>query len=547
MKIVETLIICLVALLSTSSVVSPVQALSSDEWRKQSIYSLMTDRFAPSKPVPKCNAADRTYCGGDWRGIIEHLDYIQELGFTAIWISPVIEQIDGVTQYGEAYHGYWPKNLYRLNPHFGTEADLKELSNALHERGMYLMVDVVVNHMGARSLESLDYSEYTPFNHEKYYHNFCPIDEDVPESFDKCWIHTDDFVLPDLNTDLLFVRQTLLEYIKSFVEAFSIDGLRIDATKHIRKDFWPEFCSAAGVFCMGEMWSGEPIKLCDWQNYMDGLQNFPLQTAAGRAFFPSNWEGIIQLADTLTAIRGLCKDPLLLGNFIESHDLPRMASLTKDPAVIKNSIVFNLLGDGIPIMYYGQELAMRGHSDPHNRAALWETGFPKRNPYYFFTLLVNRFRNAVLASPDGEDFIRSQSELSIVDDHVLLLKRGKVITVLNNLGSYYIRFHFTVPAIEHTWINILTCQSAIHEDNRQVFIIRNGDPMILFPQEDAYKLGICPSPALPPEDIPYTPGSESPSSSPVSPVAPVSSHASTQQQNINSVFVALIIVFFMIF
>ncbi len=100
-------------------------------------------------------------CGGSWIGITEHLDYIQNMGFDAIWISPVVENIDDKTPYGEPYHGYvirlarillldvssryWTKNISSLNPHFGKPDDLKALSSAVHDRGMYLMVDVVVN------------------------------------------------------------------------------------------------------------------------------------------------------------------------------------------------------------------------------------------------------------------------------------------------------------------------------------------------------------------------------------------------------------------
>lgn len=89
------------------------------------------------------------------------------MGFDSIWISPITKNIDGSTGQGEAYHGYWPVDLYNLNEHFGTSDDLKELSAALHKRGMYLMVDVVVNHFAATSTPpSLTYSGYTPFNTE---------------------------------------------------------------------------------------------------------------------------------------------------------------------------------------------------------------------------------------------------------------------------------------------------------------------------------------------------------------------------------------------
>lgn len=127
--------------------VAGVGALNAEEWQKQTIYQVVTDRFAraPSDdsglgiPNPPDSDADcpapKQYCGGSWQGIIDKLDYIQGMGFTAIWISPVIENTENAsTEY--SYHGYWPRNFYALNHHFGTEEDLIGLSDALHARGM---------------------------------------------------------------------------------------------------------------------------------------------------------------------------------------------------------------------------------------------------------------------------------------------------------------------------------------------------------------------------------------------------------------------------
>lgn len=127
--------------------VAGVGALNAEEWQKQTIYQVITDRFAraPSDDSglgiisPPDSDADcpspKQYCGGTWQGITDKLDYIQGMGFTAIWISPVIENTENAsTEY--SYHGYWPRNFYALNHHFGTEEDLIGLSDALHARGM---------------------------------------------------------------------------------------------------------------------------------------------------------------------------------------------------------------------------------------------------------------------------------------------------------------------------------------------------------------------------------------------------------------------------
>ena len=111
-------------------------ALSKEQWRSQSIYQLLTDRYARTDGSTTACADLGQYCGGTWQGIINNLDYIQTMGFTAVWISPITENIQGPTYYGAAYHGFWPQKINQLNSNFGTAADLKALSNALHQRGM---------------------------------------------------------------------------------------------------------------------------------------------------------------------------------------------------------------------------------------------------------------------------------------------------------------------------------------------------------------------------------------------------------------------------
>jgi len=98
------------------------------------------------------------------------------MGFTAIWISPVTAQMTQNTSEGEAYHGYWQQNIYGLNPNFGTADDLQALSNAVHSRNMFLMVDVVVNHFGSAGDPSMvDYKSLYPFNDTSFFHPYCPI------------------------------------------------------------------------------------------------------------------------------------------------------------------------------------------------------------------------------------------------------------------------------------------------------------------------------------------------------------------------------------
>lgn len=118
-------------------------AASPAAWRGRAIYQVLTDRFARAdgSTTATCDTGVGQYCGGSWQGIINRLDYIQGMGFDAVWISPVTKNIEGQTAYGNAYHGYWQTDIGSVNQHFGSASDLKALSSALHARGMVSRVD----------------------------------------------------------------------------------------------------------------------------------------------------------------------------------------------------------------------------------------------------------------------------------------------------------------------------------------------------------------------------------------------------------------------
>jgi glycosidase len=121
-----------------------------DDWRDEVIYQLMTDRFAngdPSNDYRVDPSSLARYQGGDYQGIIDRLGYLEELGVTALWISPIVLNVDADAGF-DAYHGYWAQNLDRLNPHFGDLAALRKLVNEAHARGIKVILDIVTNHLG---------------------------------------------------------------------------------------------------------------------------------------------------------------------------------------------------------------------------------------------------------------------------------------------------------------------------------------------------------------------------------------------------------------
>ena len=166
-------------LMVVAMVIHAIECKTAEEWRSRSIYQLLTDRFSPSHfnyslcvETPLTEYSVRHYCGGTYRGIIDQLDYIIEMGFDAIWISPIPSNTDVETIYGVGWHGYWQDNIYKLNEHFGTEQDLIYFIEKAHERNVWVMLDVVANHVGP------NVTSYVPFDREEHFHQpLCFIED----------------------------------------------------------------------------------------------------------------------------------------------------------------------------------------------------------------------------------------------------------------------------------------------------------------------------------------------------------------------------------
>ena len=229
------------------------------------LSQVLTDRFAlEGVGTAPCVTDDRKYCGGNYRGIIDKLDYIQNLGFDAIWISPIVANVEGYSAYGEAYHGYWGQDIYKINPHFGSADDLVALSCALHARDMYLMVDVVVNHFGPANT-SASYASFNPLNQPSYFHPECLItDYNNQTDVEQCWLGDDKLALADVDTENPRIVNMFNRWIRSLVEDYGIDGIRIDTVKHVRKDFWPAFAASSGVYTIGEVFHGDTAYMADY-------------------------------------------------------------------------------------------------------------------------------------------------------------------------------------------------------------------------------------------------------------------------------------------
>ncbi|OLL23115.1 Alpha-amylase A type-3 [Neolecta irregularis DAH-3] len=471
---------------------------SSDDWRSRSIYQVMVDRFAPTAGTPSCNTQDRKYCGGTWKGLAANLDYIQAMGFSAIWISPIHAGLPDNTDYGYGYTGYWVQRLDRLNHNFGTDDELRALVENVHKRGplllfytnppgMYIMIDIVVNNVAAKGpASSIDYSVFEPFNNIKYYHPQCWINWSNQTSAEDCWMGDNSVPLPDINTELDQVETVLYDYIKNITSFYSFDGIRLDAGKSIRKPFWKEFCHSAGVYCIGEVYYGNSELLCDYQGPMDGMLDFATYFPLIRAF--TNSDGSIsELTTMINDMRSKCKDTTVLGTFSENHDLPRLAGSINDTSLQHNVIAFTVLYDGIPVIYQGQEQSFTGKADPDNREALWTLGFNVSAPAYKLLSTLNSLRSN--AAKSNNTFLTSVSTiLDVASTHVLAWRKGDVIVVLNNLGQENLQ-GVVVPSgmpPSTKLLDVVGCtQISVDTDGTIKTDLTNGEPRVYYPSSIA--------------------------------------------------------------
>ncbi|KAF9532429.1 glycoside hydrolase family 13 protein [Crepidotus variabilis] len=479
-----------------------VLAATAEQWRGRSIYQVIVDRYALSKGSANtpCDTNARTWCGGTWNSLRDNLDYIQNAGFTAVWISPVSQNYEGsATPYGDPYHGYWIADATQLNSRFGTADDLKALSAELHRRNMYLMVDVVVNNVMSPSLTP-DYSKYM-FKDQSYYHPYCLIDYSNTTSMQNCWFGDEKVPMPDVDTKNPTVVEKYGEWITSLVQEYNIDGLRIDAAKHVNMDFWPDFCGKAGVFCMGEVFSGNTTadETAPWQGpqALDSVLNFPLYNALQTAFAipgPVNGKNDISvLAATIEDSKKQFHDTGLLGNFLENQDVPRWHNVSVDPQSLYNAMTFTFMSDGIPIVYYGQEQSMSGNSDPNNREALWPSNYAQTDAYKLITTL-NKFRNHLVNSTD---WVKQPVQVMTASPEGIAIMKGPVISILTNIGSpprNDTNIAVNTPYPPSTpLMNILTCQQwAVGAKGMiDAQYTLGGVPNILVPSNTLAGSGLC--------------------------------------------------------
>lgn len=385
-------------------------AADANAWKSRTIYQLLTDRYWRSNGDTQTGCNLSQYCGGDWAGITQQLQYIKDLGFDAIWISPVVDNIE------PGYHGYWARNWEKVNSHFGDENSLKAFVDAAHSMGIWVMVDVVANHVGP---VGDDFSQIYPLNQPYHYHKDCDINDwNNQWQVENCRLAG----LPDIDQSQSWVRQYLKDWIKNLVTKYGFDGIRIDTVPEVEKNFWAEYSQSAGVYSIGEVFNGNDAYVGPYQNYIDATLNYGMYFSIKDTF--GSGSSMYEIKSRWDSINANFKNPDLLGLFVDNHDNPRYLNQHNDWRTFKSALAFSLTARGIPIMYYGSEQGYAGGADPNNREPLWNN-MNKNHEIYRFVQTVNQARHAQGApsQPFAEKW---------VDDNMYAYTRGRFFVAVTN-------------------------------------------------------------------------------------------------------------------
>nr|WP_156823693.1 alpha-amylase family glycosyl hydrolase [Oscillatoria acuminata] len=392
------------------------------EFRQETIYFIVVDRFYdgdPSNsegPNPELFDPDGEdwgkYWGGDLQGIIDKLDYLKSLGITAIWLTPLFEQVEALFVEQAAIHGYWTRDFKRLNPRFIAPGDnpslnttqdsrdtiFDKLIDELHKRDMKLILDIVCNHSnpdfsGVKGELYDDGVKIADFNDDKesWYHHY----GEVTNWEDEWQVQNCELAgLATFNENNITYRTYIKAAIKQWLDR-GVDALRVDTVKHMPVWFWQEFNAdiqshKPDVFIFGEWIYNHPNdeRSVSFANESGmTILDFGLATAI-REVLAVGAEPGFQMIQSIFDQDYKYNAATELITFIDNHDMHRFQTLNPDPDLLRLAINLIMTCRGIPCIYYGTEQYLHndtngdsnpyGNNDPYNRPMMenWDTDTP---------------------------------------------------------------------------------------------------------------------------------------------------------------------------
>ena len=391
---------------------------SPNDWRDLILYQIITDRFAngnSSNDAVEGNFAPADgfkIHGGDFAGAQAKLDYLQQLGIDGLWISPVVLNANA------EYHGYAARDLYAIAPHFGTMAELQSLVAACHARGMVVVLDVVLNHMGDL-IDSGDAGYGTFKNPATYTLRWRGAKHHAGFFNDLTKFHAHGTIgnyvdpeqvlgelagLDDIKTEDPAVRTELIRAYSWLIDQTDCDGFRIDTVKHVETPFWSAWTPAVRAhadsigkshfFMFGEAFDGDDARNGSYTGTvgggpykLDSMLYYPMYFTTSVLFRNTNpadpGTAPARISDRYSYLNNY--DPTSreqLVNFLDNHDNPRFLAFggpaESDEGKLRAALGWMLTSRGVPCIYYGTEQGFDGGGDPYDREDMfrgsWDYG-----------------------------------------------------------------------------------------------------------------------------------------------------------------------------
>ncbi|TFB24500.1 alpha-glycosidase [Filobacillus milosensis] len=418
---------------------NPIDVFDAPTWVKDTIwYQIFPERFGngDSSNDPEGTLdwgssvpSPTNFFGGDFQGVIDHLDYLEELGINGLYFTPIFK--------AKSYHKYDTIDYFEIDPQFGDKDKFRELIGKCHEKGIRVMLDAVFNHSGyyfepfQDVLENGAQSKYADWFHIQEF----PLQFEPRPNYD-----TFAFVpeMPKLNTENPEVKKYLLDVAKYWVEEFDIDGWRLDVANEIDHQFWREFRQEVksvkeDVYILGEIWHDSMPWLQGDQ--FDAVMNYPF-TEATLNFFARQSINSEQFANQINNVLAAYPENVneVAFNLLGSHDTPRVLTRTDgDKNLAKLMYLFQLTFIGTPCIYYGDEIAMTGGEDPGCRKCMvWDEDEQDQDMLEFFKeMIALRHKEPLLRGEGQFRFVETNN-----DENYVMYERcnsdERILVVINN-------------------------------------------------------------------------------------------------------------------
>ena len=432
--------------LSVFIILSPLSFADESKnvsWDEEIIYMVMTDRFFDgdsnnNNPENIDGSFDKdhleAYHGGDIKGLIEKVPYLKDLGITTLWITPIVKNIDtnmmadkGGKQYG--YHGYCASDFTKIDPHLGTENDLKNLIDILHENGIKLMVDVVINHSGYGT---------------KNLGDFAGMHREESGAGD---VQSELAGLPDFLTEDKDVRDKIINWQVDWLRKLktdkgnTIDYFRVDTVKHVDIDTMKDFKAAAlkekpDFKMIGENFGASVFKDGGYldPSMMDSLLDFEFKELA-KNFVSGK---IAETEGKLVKRNQAISEDREMGQFLSSHDENGFLKVRLSDDIGKFLVAssLQLTAKGQPVIYYGEEIGQSGKKDNFDKGIFSENRYDFDWDKINDNQILDHYKKMIsIRNAFPEIFAKGSRENLYMDDGVSVFQRTyegeKVIVGLN--------------------------------------------------------------------------------------------------------------------